>query len=102
VRPKPRPILAHSPTVCLESSLPSRNHQRTLGQPCLSIGRGVEHGEMLPNDLLRLIALDPLCSRIPVGDNAFCIQHINGVVRHAPDKKPEPALTLTEPCRGLG
>src|SRR5690349_4120940 len=37
VRPKPRAILAHSPTVCLESSVPRRSHQCPLRQPCLSI-----------------------------------------------------------------
>src|SRR6267378_851154 len=66
VRPKPRTILAHSPTICLESSVPSRNHQCALRQPVLSIRRRVKHGEMLTNDLLSLIAFDPLCSRILV------------------------------------
>src|SRR5438128_9894025 len=57
---------------------------------------------MLTNDLLRLIAFDPLCSRIPVGDDAFCIQHINGVVRYAPDEESEPSFALTKLCQGLG
>ena len=37
VSPKPRTILAYSPTVRLESSVPSGNHQRALRQPILSI-----------------------------------------------------------------
>src|SRR4029077_17832025 len=49
-RPKPRTILAYSPTLRLESSLLSRNRQRALRHPVFLIPSAIEHRKMLTND----------------------------------------------------
>ena len=48
------------------------------------------------------ITLDALGAGIPIGDDAICIQHVNGVVGHPPDKQSEASLALAEPGQRLG
>src|SRR5271169_6945258 len=102
VRPEPGTIFADSPTLRLKSSLLSGGHQRACRQPVFPILGAVKYGKMPTNNLLRTIALDTLGAGIPVSDNAFRIQHENGVVRYPSDEKPEAAFALTKLRQGLG
>src|SRR6516165_3817336 len=101
VRPEPRTILADTPTLRLDPAIPSRGHQHMPRQAVFLIRGAVKHGKMLTNNLFCPIALDTLGTGIPVGDDAFCIQHEDGVVYYTPDEKPEPAFALTKPRQGL-
>src|SRR6516162_8701893 len=56
---------------------------------------------MLANNLRRPVAFDTLSAGIPIGDDAVCIQQVNGVVRYTPDKKPEASFALTKLRQGL-
>src|SRR5713101_8635431 len=96
VRPEPGAVLAYPPTLRLESSIPSGGRQCALRHPVVLILGAIEHGKMLTNDFLCRISFDALGAGVPVGDNALRIQHVNGVIRHAPDKKPEAAFALTK------
>ncbi len=57
---------------------------------------------MLADDLVGPIALDALGAGIPVGDDAVLVEHENGVIRDAPDEKPEAVFALTKLRQGLG
>jgi hypothetical protein len=54
----------------------------------------VESGEMLTDDLVCGISLDALRARVPVGDGALGVEHIDGVILHAFDKHPEALLAI--------
>src|ERR1700730_563433 len=56
---------------------------------------------MLTNNLLCPITFDTLGAGIPIGDDAFCIQHENGVIRHTSDEKPETTLALAQALDGV-
>src|SRR5690349_11590801 len=51
---------------------------------------------MLADNLPGPIALDPLGTRVPVGDDASWIQHENGVIRYPLDEKSETAFALAK------
>ena len=49
---------------------------------------------MLAEDLRFSVALDALGAGVPVGDVAGRVNHVDGVIGHALDQQPEPALRL--------
>src|SRR4051812_10930119 len=68
----PPPLVATLPGGCVKD----------LGrQSCLAVFVRVEAGEMLANDLLFGVALDPLCTLVPVGDSPVRVEHVDGVVK---------------------
>src|SRR3954454_10189637 len=71
-----------------------------LGVPSvLELGR-IEDTEVLTDDLVCGVALDPLSSRVPAHDVAFRREHEDRVVLDRLDEQPEPVLALPE--LGLG
>src|SRR5205085_8835056 len=57
---------------------------------------------MLSHNFLGGVALDALRPGVPVGDDAVEVQHVEGIVRHAFDQKPELALAFAQRLlRGL-
>ena len=51
---------------------------------------------MLAEDLLGRVALDALAADVPAGDHPGGVEHIEGVVGHAFDEKPEIAFAFKE------
>src|SRR5262249_31664586 len=66
IRPEPRPILAHPPTLRLESSFLGGHLQRPVRQSVLLILCTVENRKVLTDNLFGPIALDALCASVPV------------------------------------
>ena len=53
---------------------------------------------MPAEDLLASIALDALCSGVPVDDHALGIEHVDGIVGDAFDEQSEPPFCFFKPC----
>jgi hypothetical protein len=86
--PELRAVLAHTPTLSLEASSSLRLLQRQRRHFLLPLGIRIECREVVPYDLLSLIALKALRSRVPAGDMPVAIQHIDRVVGDRLNKKP--------------
>src|ERR1700712_2996787 len=63
-----RAVLANPPALGLESSVLARDGKGNRRHPCLAIFRGIEHSEILADDLGGFIALDAPGAGVPVGD----------------------------------
>src|SRR5215204_1153238 len=57
---------------------------------------GVEDREMLPDDLLGLVALDALSSKVPCCDVPIGVEHEDGVVLDALDQEAEALFAFPE------
>jgi hypothetical protein len=57
VGPKWRAILAETPALCLELAIPQRRLKRAHGKVGVPIWLGVKARKMLPDDLVRDVAL---------------------------------------------
>ena len=57
---------------------------------------GVEAAEVLTDDLARRVVMDPLRTRVPVGDVAFGIEHEDRVVGHALNEQAEPPFAFRQ------
>ena len=94
MRPEPACILSDTPALGFEAPDRSRHLERMRRQPRGPILLGVEAREMLPDDVLGLVAFGPRGSGVPVGHDAVEVQHVDGVVRHALDEVTEAPLAL--------
>src|SRR5687767_14811386 len=56
----------------------------------------VETREMLSDDLVPAVTLDPLGAGVPAGHNPFWIEQEDRVVGYALHEQPEPLLRLTQ------
>ena len=93
VGPERRAVLADPPALVLEPARPPRRPPvPASGQPALDGLLRVEAGEVLADDLVGLVALDPLGPGVPGGDVALRVEHEDGVVLDALDQQPEPLL----------
>ena len=113
----PSGVRIGSITTCAQKRLPSlrtrqpslliaafarRGFQRALrAAPRGAIFLGIEAREMLADDLVRRIALDALRPRIPVGDDAFGVEHIDRIVGDALDQQPELFLAAAKRLFGF-
>src|SRR5215208_211578 len=80
--PEPRSILAHTPVLFLGPAF-ARRFEVSLG-PATHYGLfGEEHGEVLSDDLLRLIALEAFGTSVPAGDASLRVEREDGVIPHA-------------------
>ena len=69
------------------------------GEPVVTDGAillDVEPGEMVADDLVRRISLDPLGAGVPIGDDAVRIEHVERMVGDAIDEQAEAALAFAE------
>ena len=48
---------------------------------------------MTSNNLFAFVPLDPLCSRIPINDYSFGIEHINCIITDTFHQNLEPSLS---------
>ena len=97
-----RTVLAQTPALIFMTPLTDNCVKGALRHTVEGIFTLEKHGEMLADNLVGLVPLDTLRTRVPGGDNARAIQHIKGVVGHALDKQAELLLTIAQRLlRGL-
>ncbi len=94
--PEPCAILAHAPPLPLEPPLGHRGPQRQTGHASGPLLFGVEDGEVLPDDLLGGVPLEPLGARVPARDSPVLVEHVDGVVG---DRIHEQPVTAVVPQR---
>ena len=87
VRPKPGAVFAQPPPLRLVFALRGCHFQRLLGLARFDVFGRIEAGEVLTDDLLGLVAGDPLASGIPRQDMPLGIEHENGVLLRALDQQ---------------
>jgi hypothetical protein len=78
--PEARPILAQAPTLVLEPPNLPRRGERATGQTRLLVLGREKHRKVPPQHLLGAIALDALGTRVPAGDAAVGIDHVDRVI----------------------
>src|SRR5262249_29421173 len=75
-----------------EAALFGRDFQLPLALAGERVLLGIEAREVLSDDLVRSVALDPLGAGVPRGDVALGIEHEDGVVLDAFDEELEPLV----------
>ena len=81
-----RAVLARAPGLLLEAAFARRRRERFGRRRAATIGR-VRESERLPEDLARVVAVEPLCADVPRRDAAFDVEVVDGVVVHALDEE---------------
>jgi hypothetical protein len=81
--PEPRPVLAHAQAVQLATALRRGLREQLPRHAGLTVFRGVEGGHRLAEDLVGGVPGGAGRARVPAGDVAFRIQHVDRVVPHA-------------------
>jgi hypothetical protein len=88
VGPELRSVLPNAPALILHRALSLGNLQLALRLPALLILRRIEDREVLADDLLRRITLEPLGARVPRDDVAGGIEREDGVIVDRLDQQP--------------
>src|SRR5262249_28306078 len=87
--PEEGAVLAYPPALVLEAPLGPSDRQ-LVGRPAAVDGLlRVEAGEVLPEDLLGPVPLDPLRAGVPADDVALRIQQKDGVIGGAVHQQPQ-------------
>ncbi|MNT21776.1 hypothetical protein D3C72_1571270 [compost metagenome] len=89
VGPEMRAVLAHAPAFAFETPLADGRVQRPLGQAGTTIVIGVEAREMLAENLGFLITLETPGARVPAGNDAIGINHVDRIVNHRIDQQAQ-------------
>src|ERR1700738_1920707 len=78
------------------SDRPSRStvSNAFCGSPSFPIFNRVEFREVISDDFPGQITFDAARTKVPVGHNAFCVEHVNGVVGNSLHQQPELLLAL--------
>src|SRR5690349_17784313 len=87
VGPEGGAVLANAPAFVLEPPLPRSDPELVLGKSLGDLLRRVEHREVLPDDLLRLVTLDAARTLVPAGDVTSRVEREDGVVAHRIDEQ---------------
>ena len=87
--PEEGPVLADAPAFLLVAALFSGNEQGAERLAVRAVDFGIEAGEVLPDDFVGRIALDPLAADIPARHYAAGIQHVKRVVGNAFNQESE-------------
>lgn len=98
--PEQRTVLAHPPTLTFKAPLLHSRVQRPLRQAGGAVLIGIETGEMLAQDLGLRVALETPGARVPAGDDARWVGHVDGVVDHSVDEQAKTLFLVHE--WGLG
>src|SRR5215207_6607620 len=80
MRPHAGAVFADPPAFLLEAPLAGCRPKRTRWKAGLAILLGVEAGEVVPDDLLFGVALEPLSATVPTRHGPFGIEQVDGVV----------------------
>ena len=94
--PEPRPILADPPAFRLILAGAGSRLQCLLWNLALPVLVGIELREVLTDDLVARVALDPLGPWIPVDHRALGVEHVNRVIRDAFHENPEAVFDLLQ------
>src|SRR5690606_11965031 len=101
VGPEAGPVLADAPSFVFETALLGREAQLLLGPAGLDGFRRVEAREVLADDLLRRVSLEPLGADVPSLDATGRIEHVDRVVGNAIDQSPKALLAQTQLLFGV-
>ncbi|MNN03379.1 hypothetical protein D3C81_1160670 [compost metagenome] len=92
MRPEIGAVLAHPPALAFETSLTDRRIERTLRQTGGAILSGIEAGEMFAENFRFFVALEAFGARVPTGDDAVGIDHVDRIVDHRIDQQTKTHL----------
>src|SRR5688572_25581338 len=101
VGPESRAILAQAPAFILEVTVRSGGTQFALGPLAFHGLARVENGKVLPDDLVRGVALDQLCAEVPALYRAFRAEQEDGVIPDALNQYLEDARIVNQRGHGL-
>ncbi len=96
VRPERRAILPDAPAFLLVLARPRGDLQLAGGLVGGEILGEIELREVLPDDLLGAVLVDPLGRVVPRGHPAGGVEHEDGIVLHAIDEETEALLALAQ------
>src|SRR6185295_19396403 len=96
VRPEPRAVLAQAPAFVDEAPLRRRHAQLVLRPAALHGVLGIELAEVLPDDFLGTVPLDPAGAVIPGLHDAIDVEHEDRVLAHPLDEQAKPLLALPQ------
>ncbi len=91
-----RPVLADSPAFGLEATIAPGRVQAALRRTGGAIALGVKFREMLPDNLLRRVALDALRAGVPRGHQPMGIEHVDCVVDDAVHQQSKLRFALVD------
>src|SRR5690606_13481659 len=97
-----RAVLAHAPSLVLELAFARGGFERAVREALGLVLLGVEFREMLADDLIGRVILDPLCPEIPVGHAPVRVEHEDGVIGYPLDENAEAALAFEQRLSGSG
>jgi len=87
--PKAGAILADAPPLALKFALAARGFEHSFRHPGLAVFLGVEHREVLPENILGRIALDSLGPGVPARHPAVRVEHVDCIVDDRLDEQLE-------------
>ena len=100
MRPESRPVLALPPALLFEAAFGGGDLERLGRLARLAILFGVEPREVLADDLVGPVALDPLGAGVPAGDHPGRVQQVDRVVGDALDQQAELLLAAAQALLG--
>src|SRR5579862_430439 len=89
VGPEVAAVFADAPSFLFVASVAQRPEELVLGVTGGSFLLRIEDPEVLPDDFVRAVTLDPLRADVPAHDMTVGIEHEDGVVLHGFDEKFE-------------
>src|SRR6266852_9380176 len=96
VGPKPAAVLADAPAFFFHSTIALDGFQHLLRLARFPIFIRVEYREVISDNFLGCVPFDAVRTKIPVRDNAFGVEHVDGVVGNTLHQQPELLLALLE------
>src|SRR5262245_2578074 len=100
-RPEAAAVLAHTPAFGFGPTIARRGLQRRGRHPGRAVLVAVEHAEMLPEDLVRRIALDAPGAGIPRRDDAVGVELEDRIVDHGVHQAAKPTFGVQDLLAGL-
>ena len=95
-RPERPAVFAEAPAFGLRAALSSGGFERALRGSGKAVFLSEKAFERLADDLVPAVALDPLCTRVPAGNDPIGVQHVDGVVHDALNQQAELALVFDQ------
>ena len=95
---EPLAVAAHPPAFTDEAAMVPRVRQRLLRDAQLLVFGGVEQADVLADDGLGGIALDPFAATVPAADTALRIEQIDRVIAHVVDQQLQLPAFVGERC----
>ena len=92
--PEEGAVLADAPAFLFIAALFPGNSQGAQRLAVGAVDFGIEAGEVLPDDFVGRITLDPLAADVPARDHAGRVQHVQRVVGNTFNQKSEITFAL--------